>query len=91
MLSVAGTRWRQKSGAIIASLGGKSGLITGALRLYQRFVSPFLGASCRFYPSCSSYACEAIEKHGVLRGVWLSARRLCRCHPFHPGGIDPVP
>ena len=89
--SVAGARWREKSGAIIASLGEKSRLITGAVRLYQRFVSPFLGANCRFYPSCSSYACEAIEKHGVLRGAWLGARRLCRCHPFHPGGIDPVP
>ena len=82
---------RPSLGAMNASLGEKSGLITGAIRLYQRFVSPFLGANCRFYPSCSSYACEAIEKHGVLRGVWLSARRLCRCHPFHPGGIDPVP
>ena len=66
-------------------------LITGAIRLYQRFVSPFLGANCRFYPSCSSYACEAMEKHGVLGGGWLALRRLCRCHPLHPGGIDPVP
>lgn len=66
-------------------------VITGTIRAYQRFVSPFLGVNCRFYPSCSSYACEAIEKHGVLRGVWLSVRRLCHCHPLHPGGIDPVP
>ena len=66
-------------------------VITRAIRLYQRFVSPFLGASCRFYPSCSSYACEALEKHGVLRGGWLSMKRLCRCHPYHTGGIDPVP
>lgn len=66
-------------------------VITRAIRLYQRFASPFLGASCRFYPSCSSYAREALEKYGVLRGGWLSMKRLCRCHPYHPGGIDPVP
>ena len=66
-------------------------IIPGAIRFYQRFVSPLLGVNCRFYPSCSSFACEAIEKHGALRGVWLGIRRLCRCHPFHPGGIDPVP
>ena len=66
-------------------------IITRVIRLYQRYVSPFLGASCRFYPSCSSYAGEALEKHGVLRGGWLSVTRLCRCHPFHPGGVDPVP
>lgn len=66
-------------------------VIVRAICLYQKFVSPFLGASCRFYPSCSSYAREALEKHGVLRGGWLSMKRLCRCHPYHPGGIDPVP
>ena len=65
--------------------------ITGTLRCYQRFISPLLGMNCRFYPSCSSFACEAFEKHGTLRGAWLSVSRLCRCHPFHPGGIDPVP
>lgn len=66
-------------------------VITRAICLYQRVVSPFLGANCRFYPSCSSYAREALEKHGVLHGGWLSMKRLCRCHPYHPGGIDPVP
>ena len=62
-----------------------------ALQGYQRAVSPWLGPRCRFHPSCSAYACEAIERHGVGRGLWLGLRRLARCHPFHPGGFDPVP
>lgn len=66
-------------------------IIIRIIRLYQRFVSPLLGANCRFYPSCSGYTLEALEKHGLLRGGWLSIRRLCRCHPLNPGGIDPVP
>ena len=66
-------------------------LLVAVIRLYQRFVSPGLPAACRFHPSCSAYAATAIERHGPLRGVWLAARRLSRCHPFHPGGIDPVP
>jgi len=61
------------------------------IRAYQLVLSPMLGPSCRFYPSCSHYAIEAIESHGALRGTWLSAKRICRCHPFHPGGFDPVP
>jgi putative membrane protein insertion efficiency factor len=61
------------------------------IRGYQRFISPALPPSCRFTPSCSTYAVEAITRHGVLRGSWLAARRLVRCHPFHPGGVDPVP
>lgn len=61
------------------------------VRLYQRLVSPLLPRSCRFYPSCSAYAVTALERHGALRGSYLTARRLLRCHPFHPGGIDPVP
>ena len=61
------------------------------IRAYQLVLSPMLGPRCRFYPSCSHYAMEAIESHGALRGTWLSARRICRCHPFHPGGFDPVP
>jgi hypothetical protein len=61
------------------------------LRLYQLLVSPLLGPRCRFYPSCSQYAVEAIQKHGALRGSWLAARRVVRCHPGHPGGLDPVP
>jgi putative membrane protein insertion efficiency factor len=61
------------------------------LRGYQVAISPLLGVSCRFHPTCSEYAREAIMKHGVMRGLWLAVRRLARCHPWHPGGIDPVP
>jgi len=61
------------------------------IRAYQLVLSPLLGPRCRFYPSCSHYAIEAIETHGALRGSWLSAKRICRCHPFNPGGFDPVP
>lgn len=66
-------------------------LIRFVIRAYQLTVSPLLGARCRFYPSCSHYALEAIERHGVCRGCWLAARRLGRCHPFCAGGYDPVP
>jgi uncharacterized protein len=62
-----------------------------ALRAYQYLLRPMLGANCRFYPSCSDYAIEAIGRHGALRGTWLAARRVGRCHPWHPGGYDPVP
>ena len=61
------------------------------IRAYRRYVSPFLGRHCRFYPSCSAYATQAIARHGVARGTWLAAKRLSRCHPFHPGGVDHVP
>ncbi len=61
------------------------------VRAYRRLVSPLLPPACRFYPSCSAYAETALERHGAARGAWLAARRLARCHPFHPGGIDPVP
>ena len=61
------------------------------LRGYRYFVSPMLGATCRFHPSCSQYAEQALEAHGVLRGGWLTAHRLCRCGPWHSGGYDPVP
>jgi putative membrane protein insertion efficiency factor len=66
-------------------------LIRFLIRAYQLTLSPLLGARCRFYPSCSHYALEAIERHGVWRGGWLAAQRLARCHPFCHGGYDPVP
>ncbi len=61
------------------------------IRAYQYLLRPMLGSNCRFYPSCSDYALEAIERHGALRGLWLAVRRVARCHPYHPGGFDPVP
>jgi putative membrane protein insertion efficiency factor len=61
------------------------------IRAYQLLLSPWLGANCRFYPSCSHYALDAVREHGSLRGSWLALRRLSRCHPFHSGGYDPVP
>jgi putative membrane protein insertion efficiency factor len=63
----------------------------GLIRLYQWTLSPLLGPRCRFYPSCSCYAHQAIERHGALAGAWLAAKRLARCHPFSAGGYDPVP
>jgi putative membrane protein insertion efficiency factor len=61
------------------------------VRAYQLGISPFLGQNCRFYPSCSSYAIEALEEHGALKGSFLATKRLCKCHPWHAGGFDPVP
>ena len=63
----------------------------GAIRGYQRIISPALGGNCRYYPSCSHYAYEAIEIHGSLRGSWMGIKRIGRCHPWHDGGYDPVP
>jgi len=61
------------------------------LRGYKTFISPLLGPHCRFYPTCSEYTLIAIEKHGVMRGLWLGIKRIFRCHPWHEGGLDPVP
>lgn len=66
-------------------------LLTWFVRAYQIIISPFLGNNCRFYPSCSEYAVEAIETHGGIRGMWFATRRLLRCHPWHQGGVDLVP
>ena len=63
----------------------------GIVRLYQAGISPFLGANCRFSPTCSQYAIEAIGKHGAVRGAWYALRRILRCQPFNKGGYDPVP
>jgi uncharacterized protein len=61
------------------------------IRLYQVAISPLLGPRCRFYPSCSQYAADAIQKHGAIRGIGLALARVSRCHPWHPGGVDLVP
>ncbi|HEX8146305.1 MAG TPA: membrane protein insertion efficiency factor YidD [Pyrinomonadaceae bacterium] len=64
--------------------------LTSLLRFYKAYISPLLPPSCRFVPTCSEYAREAIERYGALRGSWMGVRRILRCHPFHPGGYDPV-
>jgi hypothetical protein len=68
-----------------------SKLLIGMVRLYQLTLSRLLGQCCRFHPSCSVYAIEALRRYGAVRGSWLALRRVVRCHPFHPGGYDPVP
>lgn len=65
-------------------------LILLFLDAYKRFISPWLPSACRFHPTCSMYMRDAVERFGAARGVWLGLRRLARCHPFHPGGVDPV-
>lgn len=67
-------------------------ILLGLIRFYQRFLSPLKGGpTCRFYPTCSQYAYEAVSKYGALKGGFMAVRRVLRCHPFHPGGFDPVP
>lgn len=65
-------------------------LFIGIIRFYQLFISPLFPPTCRFYPTCSQYAIEAIQKKGALRGGWLAVKRIAKCHPFHSGGYDPV-
>lgn len=63
----------------------------GLIRGYQLFISPVIGSSCRFYPTCSNYTMEALQKHGAMKGFWLGLRRISRCHPWNEGGVDLVP
>ncbi len=74
---------------IVTRMGRACGV--AVIRFYQRCVSPYMPRSCRFFPSCSEYAAQAVAQYGLVRGGWLAVRRLLRCHPFHPGGYDPVP
>ncbi len=66
-------------------------IVKGLIRVYQFLLSPVLGNNCRFHPTCSQYALQAIDTHGVIRGSWMAMQRLAKCHPWHPGGVDPVP
>lgn len=66
-------------------------ILIALIRFYQLVLSPFIGNQCRFTPTCSQYARDAVEKHGALKGSWMALRRIGRCHPWHPGGHDPVP
>ena len=66
-------------------------VLIALVRFYRYAISPMLGRNCRFHPTCSEYAIEALERHGALRGGWMAVRRVGRCHPFNPGGYDPVP
>jgi len=68
-----------------------SKLLVALIRAYQYLVSPFLGSNCRYHPTCSDYACQAVHEHGPLCGLWLALRRIARCHPWGAGGHDPVP
>jgi putative membrane protein insertion efficiency factor len=65
-------------------------IVTLIIRFYQKFISPLKGKTCRFYPTCSQYALEAFRKYGFLKGFYLTFRRIIKCHPFHPGGYDPI-
>lgn len=64
--------------------------LVALIRIYQKFISPLKGQSCRFYPTCSEYTIQALQKYGFFRGSWKSIKRILKCHPFHPGGHDPV-
>jgi putative membrane protein insertion efficiency factor len=81
---------RERSVAKLAARAPRTALVL-LVRFYQVGLSPLLPPSCRYYPSCSAYAVEALERHGAVRGGWLALRRIARCHPFRPGGFDPVP
>ncbi|RKU18210.1 membrane protein insertion efficiency factor YidD [Candidatus Poribacteria bacterium] len=69
---------------------GRRLILTFPIRFYRRFISPILPPACRFYPTCSQYALEALERYGIFKGCWLTLKRLSKCHPYHPGGFDPL-
>ncbi|MEE8450471.1 MAG: membrane protein insertion efficiency factor YidD [Thermoguttaceae bacterium] len=69
--------------------GLPGGILIAAARLYQLLISPLIGPRCRFHPTCSAYFVESIRRYGAIRGCWRGLRRICRCHPWHPGGYDP--
>jgi putative membrane protein insertion efficiency factor len=73
----------------MSSIGRICGV--AVVRFYQRWISPYTPPSCRFFPTCSEYAALAVTRYGLIRGGWMAVRRVLRCHPFHPGGYDPVP
>jgi len=82
--------------SLIKRASKTASLVTGKVLLamiwfYQKAISPWLGANCRYRPTCSAYACEAIRKYGPVKGTWLAVKRIARCHPGYPGGYDPVP
>ena len=88
----AGVAPRSSAGDLLRVLRRLPALgLLGLLRVYQTFISPLTPPSCRYYPSCSAYAVVAVQRHGALRGGWLAVRRLARCHPWTPGGVDDVP
>jgi uncharacterized protein len=66
-------------------------VLLALIRFYQKFISPLLGSNCRYHPTCSHYTYQAIEQYGALRGAWMGIKRIARCHPWAPGGFDPVP
>lgn len=76
---------------MLTAVNAMKRLLIACIRAYQYAIAPFFGRRCRFVPSCSEYTAEAIARHGACKGVGLGAKRLCRCHPWHPGGYDPVP
>ncbi|WXS13305.1 membrane protein insertion efficiency factor YidD [Salmonella enterica subsp. enterica serovar Infantis] len=80
-------RWKNYGAATVAWLA----VLIALIRVYQRLISPLLGPHCRFTPTCSSYGIEALRRFGVIKGSWLTVKRVLKCHPLHPGGDDPVP